>query len=804
MMWLSPAWLWLLLLTPLPFVWPRRVTGAQARRALGRALTLALIVLALAQPARLGTSDQSAVVVLVDASPSVALDPAALTARAQALAEALREGANVTVRTIDQSLLGAGLARASAEIPRGQRGAVVLLTDGQSRDAEWAAALESLAARDVPVHAIELPTADVPRITSLTALSESGPRVGAPYALVADVDNQGAARDIVLEFVPQATGYAAALDIARTTLPANTRGQVRFDLEPDAAMQGLGRWVVRLARPEADEATAIQDTARLEQDVWIAGPRLVLYLGTRGEAARAEMNAVIGPGFDLKTPAQLDQPLDALDRAGLSAFDLVVLDDQPAAELGDVFLGALSEAVRQDGLGLFATGGERAFGPGGWHNTSIENLLPVELVQKEEKRDPSTTLVVILDTSGSMGGQRVQLAKEVARLAIHRLLPHDKVGIVEFYGAKRWAAPIQPASNSIELERALNRLSAGGGTVILPAIEEAYYGLKNVRTRYKHVLILTDGGVETGAFEPLLRSMSEEGINVSTVLIGGNAHSEFLVTLSNWGKGRFYSVPNRFNLPEIILKQPTTAKLPALRPGPHALIARGGSYWWGAALPPESSPLVIDAYVETRLRPGAAALLESRDEQHPVLATWALGQGRVTALMTELTGPASAAWREAAFVGPLLARVLEQTRRAEAPLEAHVQIQGAATAIETTRSTSARDLNDAGAPRAHSTARVLVPSERATWLNDVQALAPAAYTGEFNVPPERALDFSALAAIGGSHTPYDQWDAAWRPTLGAGAGTARLIALWPWLLVAAILAYLIDVLVRRLSLSTRS
>ena len=59
------------------------------------------------------------------------------------------------------------------------------------------------------------------------------------------------------------------------------------------------------------------------------------------------------------------------------------------------------------------------------------------------------------------------------------------------------------------------------------------------------------------------------------------------MTLSNWGKGRFYSVPNRFNLPEIILKQPTTAKLPALRPGPNALIARGGPYWWGAALPPE-------------------------------------------------------------------------------------------------------------------------------------------------------------------------------------------------------------------------
>ena len=44
---------------------------------------------------------------------------------------------------------------------------------------------------------------------------------------------------------------------------------------------------------------------------------------------------------------------------------------------------------------------------------------------------------------------------------------------------------MQPASNSIAIQRALNRLSAGGGTVMMPALEEAYYGMLNVRTRTK-------------------------------------------------------------------------------------------------------------------------------------------------------------------------------------------------------------------------------------------------------------------------------------------------------------------------------
>ena len=140
----------------------------------------------------------------------------------------------------------------------------------------------------------------------------------------------------------------------------------------------------------------------------------------------------------------------------------------------------------------------------------------------------------------------LNLAKEIARLAIKRLKPHDKAGIVEFHGAKRWAAPMQPASNNIALQRALNRLSAGGGTVMLPAIEEAYYGLLNVRTRTKHVLVLTDGMVsanhsEQGAFESLLRRMADDGIQVSTVLVGPRSGSTFLVQLASWGRGQFYT-----------------------------------------------------------------------------------------------------------------------------------------------------------------------------------------------------------------------------------------------------------------------
>ncbi|MHC4514378.1 MAG: VWA domain-containing protein, partial [Planctomycetota bacterium] len=199
------------------------------------------------------------------------------------------------------------------------------------------------------------------------------------------------------------------------------------------------------------------------------------------------------------------------------------------------------------------------------------------------------------------------------------MLPHDKIGIVEFYGNKRWAAPLQSAANAIDIQRALNRLDAGGGTILFPAIEEAYFGLRNVQTRYKHVLVLTDAGVESGPYEQLMRRMARDGICVSTVLVGPGRHSEFLVELADWGRGRFYNAADRFNLPEIMLKQPSSARLPGYRMGVQEVEAQGGQGWWGQT-DPKAVP-AVGGYVETRKRPGADVLLRTSQDRHPILAS---------------------------------------------------------------------------------------------------------------------------------------------------------------------------------------
>ena len=752
--------------------------------------------------ARLGTG-QSATVVQIGGGEPVSLD---------AEVEWVRSGDAGSAPAHGGSPLGDALELAAQSIPAGLGGSVMLISDGRSTDRHWGRPFGQLLERDIPVHTVQLRSQDDPFLVNLQS---STARPGESVRVSVDVVGGGSGLEVVLASGGETLGGAGPFD-------CESRCPVAIEFEAEHA--GFLDITAELRTPAGTDDDLGNN--RLDGVVAVDDPLRVLYVGDRQQGAVDPLGSLLGIGFDLSA-----MPADSLgDDFSFSAYDIVMLDDAPARLLAEDDQRRLAAAIQDNGVGLLASGGGAAFADGGYHGTPVADVLPVEITGEEEKIDPSVGLAIIIDTSGSMAGTRIELAKQIARIAVRRLQPHDRIGIVEFYGAKHWAVPMQPASNKIEIDRAIGRMKAIGGTILYPAIQEAYYGLKNVNTRYKHILLITDAGVEDSNYERMVRRISKDNINVSSILVGQGGHNLIMADIANWGQGRFYSVGDQFSLVELVLKQPSTRKPPRYKRGVFEVTALGGLGWWGG-----TDPLVPEllGYAEVEPRDGAETLLEENTGRDPILASWHYGLGRVTALMTEPVGEGTGRWRDWPDYGSFLGRLLARTAADNPPFRVTLVRRRHMVALTAERTSHdvalfpRAELVDAqggfltspiefkeNAPGLFEAEIALPPGEAArvevrsvTAANQsVQRVALPAGSDiakETQVDPATALDLARLAErTGGVHLagvdgtppsgPVGEWLAG-----NQGELSYVVTRLWPLLLLLALAAYLGELLYRR-------
>lgn len=817
---LQPHMAWLLLAVPLVWFLPARARR-KAQAAL-RSLVLSLVIVALAQPVLLTPRAGGHRAVVLDRTASV--DDGARAAALSAAAELAEAGApDVTVLQLGGEVpaleengvwlragadnatpLGATLDLAAQSISAGTPGAVVLLTDGRATERQWGKPLGQLLERGLPVHVVPLASKQG---LFLADLRTPTVRPGETARVAVDVVGAGAGVEVLLRLEDAVVARSGRFD-------ADGRRTVVLELEGGAP--GFHPFTVELAAPQA------ADTASRRAGVLVVrDPVRVLYLGERQQGAPARLRTLVGEGFAF---ADVQPGAEGFD---FRHHDLAMLDDMPARALPQSAQRALADAVANEGLGLLHSGGGAAFADGGYYGQPLADVLPVELRGEEDKVDPSVGLAIIIDTSGSMGGTRIELAKQIARIAVRRLQPHDRIGIVEFYGAKHWAVPMQPAANKIEIDRAIGRMKAIGGTVLYPAMQEAYYGLKNVNTRFKHILLITDAGVEDSNYERMTRRIAKDGINVSTILVGQGGHNLIMSDIANWGRGRFYAVGDQFSLVELVLKQPSTRKPPRYKRGAFRVRGLGGAGWWGP-VPRAAPPLA--GYAEVEARDGAEVLLETDAQdgaRHPLLASWRHGLGRVTALMTEPVGEGTAPWRDWPDYGEFLSRVLARTAADHAPFHLALTRRGDALTLRAERD----EPDNALVPEAHLVdadgerlaARPVVFREQAPGLFEATIDAPRGETvrvvveaagrrqrvaaaansdiaPETQVDPRSALPLERLAQRTGGTVlsvavPPEAFAVG---SATSEAATSLAIArLWPFLLLAGLLAYLGELLYRR-------
>jgi Ca-activated chloride channel family protein len=127
-------------------------------------------------------------------------------------------------------------------------------------------------------------------------------------------------------------------------------------------------------------------------------------------------------------------------------------------------------------------------------------LLVAPTVEVEKGQVIPRDVILVLDTSGSMDGEKIGQAQDALIYVLEHLNAEDRFNVVAFStGLQQYARGLRPASEAREAIAWVRRLEAVGGTDINRALLEA---LAQVDTRRPTVLIfLTDGLPTEGVTE---------------------------------------------------------------------------------------------------------------------------------------------------------------------------------------------------------------------------------------------------------------------------------------------------------------
>lgn len=535
----------------------------------------------------------------------------------------------------------------------------------------------------------------------------------------------------------------------------------------------------------------------------------------------AQAMAKEGIEIEMRAPGQFPSSLDQL-----VGYDGVILSDVPAHRLGEPLMVLLRDYVDKLGGGLVMLGGPSSFGLGGYHQTPVGELLPVRLKAPDEEEKQSAAIALVLDRSGSMAGEKLEMAKSAALATAEVLGRSDSLGVFAFDSEAHVVAPMTRLTSAAAVAGQISALAAGGGTNLDPAFRQAREALLRVKAKVRHMIILTDGQTAGDGYEMLASQCRGEGMTISTVAIGEGSHVALLQAIASAGGGRAYSTLDPSSITRIFTQDTLMHAGRMLREEPfEAQVVERHPMLLG--LEKWSAPPLL-GHVKT-LRKSTAQVPLTTDAGDPLLAHWRFGLGKVTAFTSDAKSRWASLWlaRWPDF-GRFWSQVLRETARLPQgrQLDLALQVEGDEARIRAdllldagTRANDAQVEAEVFFVAADALGAPLQSRQRIT----LEQSGPGLYEGVFR-PDEpgvylvRAQSGADQVSAGLVHNPGSEaglgtvneallaeaarltggrlLKAGELPVLDA-ARALRHQELWPELLEVLLGLFLIDVLIRR-------
>jgi len=187
-----------------------------------------------------------------------------------------------------------------------------------------------------------------------------------------------------------------------------------------------------------------------------------------------------------------------------------------------------------------------------------KNLTKEDLKIFERKSKGKISIIYGLDSSGSMKGEKLAIAKKAGvALAFKAIQEKNKVGLIVF--GSQIKESVEPTTDFMHILKKLSMIKASMETDIKKTIEKAI-DMFPKRKETKHLILLTDAVPTKGTNpeEETLKAVSaarNEGITISLIGIGLDSKGLKLAKkITEIGNGRIYKVTDLKNVDTMILE----------------------------------------------------------------------------------------------------------------------------------------------------------------------------------------------------------------------------------------------------------
>ena len=173
------------------------------------------------------------------------------------------------------------------------------------------------------------------------------------------------------------------------------------------------------------------------------------------------------------------------------------------------------------------------------------------LTEETWQRDP-ITLVAVVDKSGSMGGEPLEIAKQAMQLALSHLNPGDRMGVVQYGSTTDLVVPVMEVSKDRKkIKSGIDGIYSSGSTYMEAGLKLAYDTAFEAQRGFDgttRVMLFTDerpnvGNTDKDSFIGMAIDASERGVGLTTIGVADHFGAELANQVAAARGGNLFYMP---------------------------------------------------------------------------------------------------------------------------------------------------------------------------------------------------------------------------------------------------------------------